>query len=398
MNSHQRPETRNILDLTAVIEEYFVACAEGGDSAATAPADTINRREHARGGAHQEAIDTLESVSPRGAERQHPFETPAKVSTRVSTGPSQGVAASVQRTGAGPPLPRDQRMVLDVVCSRLLSYTQLHQLVFPQKHRTAAGRRIRTLEARGWLRTWEERVAVGGHPRYALPTKKALLWGRRMLLDATAATPLATLAATMLRDPSPVPLELEEGIIPKQLAHQRETNDILLALRTTGLSIAWASSWHRPFPNEREHLSLPQPDAVVVIGNRLLFIEHDRGHETLDAFRAAKAERYAALHAHTDLLATLTGFHTFEVLVTINASAPLERLRALQGVVRATYGASMFRFTLYPWLLEAPGQPICFDSFARIETENVDRTAHRGLVAIPGVEALDRVSAGETHE
>lgn len=393
MNSHHSSNIRNTLDLSTLIEERLGGKADIRDSGADPPAENINPRLDDRTPLHSEANVEAQGVSPRGAERHRPFETPRKVSTRVSTSPSPGVSRSSPGTVVGPRLLRDQRVVLDVVCCRLLSYTQLHTLVFPRKHRTAAGRRIRALEAEGWLRTWEERVALGGHPRYALPTKKALQWGLRVLLETPTNAPVSSLLATMLRDPAPTPLELEEGIIPKHLAHQRETNDVLIALRTSPLPIAWASSWHRPFPNQRDHLALPQPDAVVVIGDRLIFLEHDRGHEALDSFREAKAERYAALHANMRLLEALTGFRSFDVLVTIHAAAPFDRLQSLQQVTRATYGASTVRFTLYPWLLEAPQQAICFDAFTTVVTDDPLRTAHTHLVPILGV---GRVPAGET--
>jgi hypothetical protein len=396
--SHRSPERPfGALDLVSIIEQTLLAEAEVRDRAAVAPPDSINAGESGIARTHADAENETAPIAHGVAETAEQFATPVETSEALSRRVSTGFAGVLEGIAKdGPRLRRDRLLVLHAVRCRLLSYTQLHGLVFSGKHRAVVGRRILALEKEGWLRTWEERVPRGGHPRYALPTKKALLWARHVFLQESAETPHARLAATMLRDSSPIPLELQEGVIPKQLAHQCETNDIVLSLIESTLPVSWATSWHRPFPNEVEHLALPQPDAVIVMGERLVFIEHDRGHEALESFRRAKAERYAALHERRDILEALTGFRAFDVVVTIHAPAPLERLRALQEVVRTTHGASMLRFTLDQWLVEAPREAICFDSLSLPESASPLRASHRGLLPLPGGRSPARIPAGQT--
>jgi hypothetical protein len=396
--SHGSPERPfHALDLVSIIEQTLLAEAEVRDGAAGAPPDSMNAGEGGIARTHADAENKTAPIAHGVAETAEQFATPVETSEPLSRRVSTGFAGMLEGIAKdGPRLRRDRLLVLHAVRCRFLSYTQLHALVFSGKHRAVVGRRILALEKEGWLRTWEERVPRGGHPRYALPTKKALFWARHVFLQESAETPHARLAATVLRDSSPIPLELEEGVIPKQLAHQRETNDIVLSLIGSKLPVSWATSWHRPFPNKWEHLALPQPDAMIVMGERLVFIEHDRGHEALASFRRAKAERYAALRERHDILEALTGFCAFDVVVTIHAPAPLERLRALQEVVRTTHGTSMIRFTLEQWLVEAPHEAICFDSLTIPGSTSPLRSAHRGLLPLPGGGAPARIPPGET--
>ncbi|HKO58902.1 MAG TPA: replication-relaxation family protein [Thermoanaerobaculia bacterium] len=364
------------------------------DDEAVAPEENINAVEAELSRRLPEAHSPMLAIAREGAERPLQFATLDTASDALSHSASIGIKRNMHGDqDAQPRLLRDRMLILAVARCRLLSYQQIHTFVFGSKHRTVVGRRIGVLASDGWLRVWEERVPRGGHPRYALPTKKALRWARHVLLQEAADTPHARLAATMLRDPAPVPLELKQDVIPMHLAHQRETNDVVLALLQSRLPVTWASTWHRPFPNAHTHLALPQPDAVLVIGRHLLFVEHDRGHEALEGFRHAKAERYAALRGQRTVLESLTGFADFDVLVTIHASAPLQRIRALQQVVRSTHGASMFRFTLDTWLHEAPADPICFDTAMSPDNTSLLRTEHRGLVPIM---RPTPVQAGET--
>jgi len=240
----------------------------------------------------------------------------------------------------------------------------------------------------GWVRLWEERVPVGGHPCYVLPSQRAVRWARRDLLKETEALPYARLVQTMLRDRSPRPLPLKKDEIPNYLAHQRELNDVLIALRRTpALQILWASSWHRPFPIEYEQLMLPQPDGVIVRvvdgAPHLLFLEHDRGTEPRGGFQSVKAQRYGALARVPDTLETLTGFRTFSVLVTVHADRPLARIRELQQATYAAYGASMLMFTLDEWLRDAPGAAVCFDALTMPVSDALDFRAHNGLQRLP---------------
>jgi len=271
---------------------------------------------------------------------------------------------------------------------RTLCYAQLQDLFFAGRHPSVISRGMHRLADTGWIRLWEERVPVGGHPCYVLPTQRAMRWARRDLLQATERLPHAPLVQTMLRDRSPRPLPLKKDEIPNYLAHQRELNDVLIAfLRTPALQTLWASSWHRPFPIEYEQLMLPQPDGVIVRvvdgAPRLLFLEHDRGTEPPGDFQNVKAQRYGALARVPDTLETLTGFRTFSVLVTVHADRPLDRIRELQQASYAAYGASMLSFTVDEWLLDAPDAAVCFDALTMPTSDALDPRAHGGLQRLP---------------
>jgi hypothetical protein len=292
-----------------------------------------------------------------------------------------------EMTPAGPSLQRDRDVLLAIIQHRFLSYQQVRTLLFSDVHRSVVGRRIQALTESEWLKSWEDRVERGGHPRYALPTKKGLMWARRTLLAQTVEAPHRKIVATMLRDRSPAPLTFTT--YPNYLAHQRELNDVLIALERAGIDLSWASTWHRPFPNTLNGSPLPQPDAVLVLktpnGARLVFLEHDRATEAPGTFQADKADRYAALAHLRSNLFDLTGFSSFDVLVTIHAADPLARIAALQEAVRTTMGAApLFRFTPDAWLFDAPTDAIWFGTRTPINRTATSFRGQAGLLALPG--------------
>jgi hypothetical protein len=75
----------------------------------------------------------------------------------------------------GPEVPRDRQAILHLVKMRVLSFDQLARLTYFNANKTVARRRLRRLRDRGWIDVWQRPVAQGGAPRYAYPTKRALL-------------------------------------------------------------------------------------------------------------------------------------------------------------------------------------------------------------------------------
>jgi len=182
-------------------------------------------------------------------------------------------------------------------------------------------------------------------------------------------------------------LSLDPGDAPAFLAHQRECNDLVVALETRGAApVIWASTWDRPFPNRAGELSFPQPDAVIVFatgsGARLVFLEHDRGMESLAHFRSAKVERYAELFVRPDLCEELLGFRTFEVWVSIldaRFRRPLRRLTALVKTALQGGAEELMSFTLAGWLCHEPGGAIWFRDGAVPEGTSLRPDEHEGV-------------------
>ncbi|MEO6323304.1 MAG: replication-relaxation family protein, partial [Thermoanaerobaculia bacterium] len=263
----------------------------------------------------------------------------------------------------------------------------LLRLVFPGRARSVTDRRIRKLAKRGWVSIWEEPVVRGGHPHYALPTRAGLARGRAELVSSSNASPAARIVALMSRALQRKPLVLPPGLTPAFLAHQREVNHLLVSFeRCPAFRVQWASSWDRPFPSADAGLRFPQPDYVAVfmtpIGPRLVFGEHDRGHESPAHFTAAKVDRYAALAVMPDVCERLFGFRTFEVWVTVIDARfrhPVRRLRELARVAAAGGAASVMRFALGGWVFDAPGEPVWFRDAAFSEGDSHRRLDHGDL-------------------
>jgi hypothetical protein len=279
-------------------------------------------------------------------------------------------AAAHGLIAGGPGLERDRKTLLAIARYRVLPFRHLRELVFPNLNASVITRRMKALHAEGFVESWEERLSRGGHPRYALLSRKGLTWAMETLRAETAGQPHEQLVAFMLGPRVKTPLVLAPRTAPPFLPHQIETNRIAAALAADpALGVTWVSTWHRPFPNAVGRITLPQPDAVFVATVRgaphLVFLEHDRGQESPASFAERKTQRYQLL-LDLGVARELFGVDTFTVLVTVldaQHRRPLERLRTLQEISAA---APMMRFTLAgwahafrsraPWV--APGAPL----------------------------------------
>ncbi|HYH05620.1 MAG TPA: replication-relaxation family protein [Thermoanaerobaculia bacterium] len=259
-------------------------------------------------------------------------------------------------------------MLLAIMRCRLLSFDQVRRAVFPQLSPQRVGQRLLALAEAGWLTTWEDVSRLGGRPKYALPTRRALTVAHALLAAEALATPAARTASLLLRSAPRRPLTLAPRTTPAFLAHQRECNDLLFAFATIpDARLHWATTLDRPLPLRAGGIALPQPDFVLVIEHAgvasLVFGEHDRGHESLAHFRRTKAERYAALAARPALVRELFGFDHFMVWVTVldaRAGAPLRRLASLVQVASRAAASDVMAFTLAGWAISSPAAPIWF--------------------------------------
>jgi len=284
----------------------------------------------------------------------------------------------------GPPLPRDREVLLEIARYRIVSFAHLKAFVFSNRHGSVLTRRMQALEQAGYLTVWEERLSRGGHPRYALLTQRGLSWAIEELRSGAAGRTHEQLVRFMLGTRPRKPLVLAPNTAPPFLPHQIETNRIAASFASAaGLGIRWASTWHRPFPNEVRGVAMPQPDGVLValIGGQphLLFLEHDRSQESPGSFAERKTQRYQLL-VDLGLARELLGFDTFTVLVTVVdpvSQRPFDRIRALQDVSAA---APMMRFTLAGWAQAHPGAAQWFTPETPIETSSTRPEDHAGLV------------------
>lgn len=284
----------------------------------------------------------------------------------------------------GPPLPRDREVLLEIARYRIVPFAHLKAFVFSNRHGSVLTRRMQALEEAGYLTVWEERLSRGGHPRYALLTQQGLSWAIEELRASTLGQPHEQLVRFMLGTRPRKPLVLAPNTAPPFLPHQIETNRIAASFaRAAGLGITWASTWHRPFPNEVRGVAMPQPDGVLVALIRgqphLLFLEHDRSQESPGSFAERKTKRYQLL-VDLGLARELLGFDTFTVLVTVVDPVnqrPFDRIRALQDVSAA---APMMRFTLAGWAQAHPEAAQWFTPETPIETSSTRPEDHAGLV------------------
>lgn len=245
---------------------------------------------------------------------------------RPAFGPARGPRPEGAHGPAhgGPRTARDRAILIRLARMRLLSSSQLRALVFPGRDRSRVSRRVSILVREGWVSTWEERLVIGGRPRYVLPTRRGLAWALQRLRDEADGYAHARLLSTMLASDRHLPIPLVPWTAPAFLPHLREVNDLLTALQTCSpLFVRWASSWIRPLPNRAFGLRLPQPDSIVIRSTlegppELLLGEHDRGTEGWRDL-AAKLARYLALAQRPALLRELTGFDAFRLVVTVSA-------------------------------------------------------------------------------
>jgi hypothetical protein len=255
---------------------------------------------------------------------------------------------------------------------------------------------MRTLERAGWVTIFEHRAPRGGHPRYVLPTRRGLAYGVDAIRAGHDAAPNARLVERMLPSGRKAALELGEGTQPPFLAHQRECNHLALTFSLAGPApVLWASTWDRPFPPRLSGIAMPQPDGVFVLEvagvPRLVFVEADRGNESLAHFAMAKAERYAELAARPELCEELLGFRTFAVWVTVldaRFRRPLRRMRALVEVARRAGAEDLLSFTLAGWANDAPGERIWFANGNLPTTDSVALRDHEGGELETAIEVL----------
>lgn len=262
---------------------------------------------------------------------------------------------------------RDQLLLRDVVRLRLLTYSQIHRLLFSSVDPSFARRRIRQLARAGWLATWEPASRTGGHVRYAHPTQRTL---RYVLPTLEGSEAWAKVIRLMLPRTKRRPLQLADASVPKWLPHQREANHLVASIATApGRKILWASSWDSPFPPRLGMFIAPQPDYVIVEEvdgqQRLIFGEHDRSSEPVDRFIARKIALYSALAKFPEACELHFGARDFIVQITVidpYRRAPIERMRELIAATRRHGGPDAFRFTLGGWLFAHPNDPIWFSS------------------------------------
>gem|GEM_PF-1845767 len=261
---------------------------------------------------------------------------------------------------------RDETLLHHLVCFRLLTYAQIHRLLFSSVDPSFSRRRIRVLARNGWLTIWEPPSLAGGHVRYAHPTQRAL---RHVLPSLENSERWGSVVRLMLPRTKRRPMQLAEAAVPKWLPHQREVNHLVVSItKAPQRKILWASSWDSPFPPRLGIFRTPQPDYVLIeeIDGQaeLIFGEHDRASEPIDRFIARKITLYAALARFPEACEKHFGLRAFRVEVTVtdpHRRAPIRRLRDLVDATRRHGGPDIFQFTLAGWLHAYPNDPIWFD-------------------------------------
>jgi hypothetical protein len=364
-----RDEMAHLLDLCEIVNAAFAASSiDRGDINDTAPLP--------------EAIDEVLALNPTVEGASGPFLIPPVDSNNPATPPPE----PCQIPSDGPVLQRDREVLLEIARYRLVSFAHLKEFLFSNRHSSVLTRRMQALERSGFITTWDEYLARGGHPRFALLTQRGLSWAMEALRAAAVGHPHEQLVGLMLRTRTRKPLILAPRTAPPFLPHQVETNRLAATLaRTAALGITWASTWHRPFPNEARGVAMPQPDAVLVsvAGGRpqLFFLEHDRTQESSGSFAERKTQRYQLL-LDLGLARELLGFDSFTVLVTVIdpvTHRPFERIRALQEVSAA---APMMRFAPAGWVNAAPDAAVWFTPGTLIQTMSLKPRDHSGLVPL----------------
>ncbi len=294
--------------------------------------------------------------------------------TVVRTGDQDTAAeeVSVQEATAPPPTEglevRDGEVLRSLALCRILSYAQIAALHFPGQLATAR-RRMRRLARAGWVTLFEERTLRGGHPRYALPTTRALRWAFDAIAAEATGTPSERLVQEVLRQQSREGLVLRSPGTPPLLPHQREIGNLVVALRRCyRLGVGFSCSFARPFPLVVNGVSLPQPDFILVAApfgrEPVLFLgEHDRGTEPVARFGRRKVDAYEQLYVRPPLLRKLTGFSTFHVLVTVSDPVhrhPMDRLAALATQIRRRGGDSTYALAPAGWVAASPDGRVWF--------------------------------------
>jgi len=317
-------------------------------------------------------------VEPVYEGQQTPLTAPppgASTQTVVRTGVQDTTVDTTPAPASTAPFPppeglevRDGEILRSLALCRILSYGQIAGLHFPGQLATAR-RRMRRLERAGWVSLFEERALRGGHPRYVLPTSRALRWAFDAITAEAVGTSSEHLTREVLRQQSREGLVLRSTGTPPFLPHQREIGSILVALRRSyGLGVVFSCAFARPFPLEVNGVSLPQPDFILVaapFGREpvLLLGEHDRGTEPVARFGRRKVDAYEQLIVRHQLLSKLTGFDSFRVLITVTDPIhrrPLDRLTALAAQIRSRGGDSTYALAPAGWVAASPEGPVWF--------------------------------------
>jgi hypothetical protein len=323
------------------------------DSARSATGDKQTRtRDRGTAERSQSHLDAAQAPSPLSS---------------TSPGPRKKIGRRIRRQDSTLST-QDRDVLLALGYCRILSFDQVRRAVFPELSPQRVGQRLRALALDGWLHVWEDVSRIGGRPRYALPTRRALALAMDALHAASVGQPSERLASLMLRGRPRRPLVLLPRTTPAFLAHQRECNDLLMAYRRIpGARLLWSTSFDRPFPLQARGIPLPQPDYVMILecggAPVLIFGEHDRGHESLAHFRRTKADRYAALAARPELTMELFGFARFMVWVTVldaRTGAPLRRVQTFARIARDAAASDVMAFALAGWAVASPAAPIWF--------------------------------------
>lgn len=237
----------------------------------------------------------------------------------------------------GPDRQRDRETLLWIARLRCLSARELRMLVFRTGSRTRISRTLQRLERDGWITTWDE-PAIGGARRYAVPTRRAIRWARLALQSQARGTDVERLARLQIDRGYPRRIRLEPGTLPPNFAHTREVNLLACAIeRAYTPELRWLSTWDHPLPPEFGGLQLPQPDLIAVVGDppSLVFLEHDRGTESLPRLEE-KLRRYAELSFASSVCETLFGFEHLYLMITVmdaRTRAPDRRLTKLREIV-----------------------------------------------------------------
>ena len=282
--------------------------------------------------------------------------------------PSTALQAFASRLNDGPEdaIPeRDQMILTSIVLLRLLSYTQLHRLLFADRDRSAVRHRMSALAKVGAVARWDRTRSTQVAERYALPTAATLDRALAAIKRRVAGTSSETLVTRMLPKVRR-PLALETGKDPKWLQHQREVNDLVVSIAAVR-NLSWASTWEAPFVTRAGIVDLPQPDYVLIEEAErvpfLTFGEHDRGSEPVERFIARKIVPYTDLVRFPEVLMEYCGVSAFRIDVSVldvPRQQPMRRLHELLEAAARSGHPEIFRFTLAGWLAAHPARPTWF--------------------------------------
>lgn len=315
------------------------------------------------------SVDGVARADEGDAAVQHPktMQEPAQSRGRRHMSPTHAEAnanatyVSPTRYGTkhteGPALARDSDVLRRIVDCKYLSAAQLQRLHVASSV-TSIRRILRRLEGDGWIRMWEAWIPVGGRTKYALPQRKALQWALDRKREEAIGTPLEYLSWTLIGRRSRKPVAFRSRTIPPFLAHQVQTNDVMLALQQVEApKVLWATSWDRPFPLQLGTFVPPQPDAVLSLDHGrelvMLFVEMDRATQKVPDFVHGKS-RYARFARQPALMNETFGTTQFHTLVVVHAKSPQAtraRVELLERAARANRFGGVLTFVAFDAVL-----------------------------------------------